>query len=254
MALYLDPISHPNAYNTVVFANTYRTPGKCLVSGFSRDNEYDIKTGKGTAGATETLKGQPPAKGSITFWAWTEEQRRAWTPIIQRLTYKPAKNGTVASPASAAKGTSAGFSDGGTQGADSSGSPIPAPGNTSGKAAKTDAKDKSTDPPALTKADAIEIFYPTLADIGVTYVLPPEKIGIWEPVGDDYTYTQRKIDFVEFTQPPAANIATTPTGAADGSNEPGVQAAGGATPPAPTGASAQAKGAGKDAQGAWGGP
>lgn len=253
MALYLDPITHPEAWDTIVIAGTYRTPGKCLVSGAVRKNDFDVKVGKGTAGATVTLKGQPPVEFTVTFWTWTETQRQAWTPILQRLTWKPSKVGTVASPSQ----TSDGFVNGGTPGAAAPVPTIPTPGNSSGKGepgGTPDAFRGGAQPPALTKADALEIFYPSLADIGVSYVLPPMEISNWEPEGDDYSYQKRTIKFLEFTQPPNANIATTPTGAADGSNEPGVVAAGGSEKPAPTGASAQAKGAGKDAQGAWGGP
>ena len=258
MALPIDPLDDPEAFDHVVIAG-YRTPGKCLVEGFERENDYDIKVGKGTAGATETLKGQPPAKGKITFWTWTAEQRAAWTPIIKALTFKPSKQGTSSSPAAnpAAPPQFTG-TVGGAADRDPKGSAIPAPGNTTGKPADTSAK-KPADPPPLTKNDALEIYYPTLADVGVNYVLPPDKLGIWEPEGGDYTYMKRVISFVEFTQVPAANIATTPTGAKDGSNDPALVGSGGQGPPAgkqegaaPPAAKQQQNNAAKDGQNAWG--
>lgn len=266
MALYLDPTTHPEAYDTVIFARTLKTPGKCKVEGFNRENEYDIKTGKGTKGATETLKGQPPAKGKITFWTWTAAQRQAWTPILEALKFDPSKTGNgntgAATPAAAGTATSdngaSTFQRGDNNGDGGSATgTIPEPGNTTGKAKEEDASDKgkSDSQPALTKAAAIEIFYPTLADIGVNFVLPPEKLGIWEPEGDDFSYMKRTIEFVEFTQPPNASIAATPTGADDKpANGAAGTPAGAQEPSAASGSASANADAGKGAQGAWGAP
>lgn len=265
MALYLDPITHPDAYNTVVFAGSLRTPGRCKVTGFSRDNNYDIKEGKGTAGATETLKGQPPAKGEIEFFAWDPEHFAAWTPILSALAFHPSKGASTATPTTAATpGSDITGTSGESSGSVSTGT-IPAPGNTSGKSDggasannadgfPKDTSAKTTDAPALNANDAIDIFYPTLADIGVAHVLPPEKLGAWEFTGDGTGEMSRKISFVEFTQPPAASIAATPSGSTDQPAPGSTVAAGGSEGPATDTAANNAGGAAKDAQGAHGAP
>ncbi len=253
MALYLDPITHPSAWNVVVFAGTLKTP---------------VKTGKGTAGATETLKGQPPAKGTITFWAWTPAHFAAWNPILDVLRFNPAKGGTT-NPSGTASATKAGGVDGSTfAGASQSredASPadpgdhaatagtIPTPDNTSGKAdgAKKSDDKSAKDPPALSAASAIDIWHPSLADIGVAHVLPPEKLGNWEPDGDDGLY-KREIEFLEFTQPPATSIAATPTGSTDKANPGDSVQAGAQENPAAQNASASTATTAKGAQGAHG--
>lgn len=254
MAMYVDPITNPDVFDRVIFGKL-ATPGKCLVEGWSRDNEYDIKVGRGTAGATETLKGQPPAKGKFTFWAWTAEHFRAWTPILALLKYKPGKG---AAQTTAPQGTDgSAFTQGQTKndsGGGSASSAIPQPGNTSGVPNDPDAFKGPKQPPALSKNDAIAVYYPTLADIGVTSIIPPEKLGAWEPDGEAAGgMWKRTIDAVEFMQAGNQNIATTPTGTSDG-NAPGTTPAGGSEGAAPGNAASQAKGAGSDAQGAWGAP
>jgi hypothetical protein len=86
----LDPISHPDAWDTVRIQGQ-DTPGKCDVKGFKRKVDWDTKIGKGTAGATETVKGLPPAEGTITFTAWTIEHFRAWDLLLPKLKYDPTK-------------------------------------------------------------------------------------------------------------------------------------------------------------------
>lgn len=261
MALPVDPITHPNAFISVVFAGSLRTPGKCTVTGWNRENEYDIKTGKGTAGATETLKGQPPAKGKITFWAWTPAHFAAWTPILAALKFDPAKSGNgnngAATPAASGTATTPtpSFEQGGTGGGGTAA--LPEPGNTTGKTKDEDSdnKGKSDSQPALTKAAAIDIYHPVLADIGVSSVLPPEKLGIWEQDGEASGLWKRDIDFVEFTQPPSKSIAATPTGSSDKpANGADGQPAGSSDPPAAEKSTNAASKAAAGAQGAWGAP
>lgn len=249
MALYLDPITHPNAIN-VVKIGPYRTPGKAVVGAWARKNEYDVKLGKGTAGASETLKGQPPAEGSITFWAWVPAHFAEWNPILALLKFNPTK-GAAASTTATPNGPqqfTIGETKEGSSGGTSSGS-IPEPGNTSGKTDGAPAA-KSTDPPALSAASAIDIFHPFLADIGVFHVLPPSELGCWEPDGDQGLY-KREIKFLEFVQSGAQSIAATPTGSTDGA-APGEPTAGGTEGGAADNGAAGAKGAGTDGQGAWG--
>jgi len=253
MALYIDPSDHPSAYDTVVFGKDTRTPGRCKVEGFSRNADYDIKEGKGTKGATETLKGLPPAKGTITFWTWTKEQRRAWNAILDILKFDPSKgkntgSGTATKPATDPTSSFSSKNNNTDAGASTTGT-IPQPGSTGKAASATDDKKDDKSAPALSKDYAIAIFYPTLADIGVNFILPPEEIGIWEPDGDDYTYMKRTIKVVEYVDADANSIAATPTGASQ--NPDGAEAtAGGQDGASKDGASS----AGKDAQGAAGPP
>lgn len=262
MALYLDPITNPGARDVVIFAGSVRTPGKAIVGKWERKNEYDIKTGKGTAGATITLKGQPPAQGTITFYAWQPAHFAAWTPILDLLKFDPSKVGTTGTAATNPNGGAA-ANPGGTftvtQGgagstSGSSSGTIPEPGNTSGKKkddADTDSASKSKDPPALSAASAIDIFHPFLADIGVHHVLPPEELGSWEEDSEGSALYKREIKFVEFVIASDNSIAATPTGSTD-------------TPPDGTAGSTEASAtdtgagtagnAGAGAQGSWGAP
>jgi hypothetical protein len=261
MPLYLDPITYPNAWNVIVFGKL-STPvdAKVKVSGFARKNDYDVKVGKGTAGATITLKGQPPAEGTIEAWAWTPAHFAAWNAIDALLAYKPGKGAsqTTATPTtgSSAASQGAGFTGGQTstsaETSSGGGSAIPAPGNTSGKAKDTSdnsAADKS--PPALSKNDAIAVYYPSLAAINMTAIVPPDELGAWEEDGDGTGLFKRTIKVKEFVQAGNNSISTTPTGASDG-QPPGYTQAGSSEGAAPPNAANQAKGAGNDAQGAWG--
>ena len=256
MALYLNPIDNPAAFDTMRIGKIF-TPGKVRVTGWSRKNDSDVKVGKGTAGATETLKGQPPAEGEFKFWAWTPAHFAAWNSIEAMLTYKPGKGSQASSSAQQApSAASAGqFSVGQTKSdagtANSSGA-IPEPGNTTGTSKDADKKDDKS-PPALSKNDAIDIFYPTLADIGVSAIIPPDELGAWEEEGEGSGMWVRTVKAKEFVQAPNTNIATTPTGASDG-NAPGDTPAGKQEGAAPGGAAGSANGAGSDAQGAWGAP
>lgn len=86
----LNPIDNPDACNTVRIQGV-DTPGKCEVKGFKRQTDWDIKVGKGTSGATETVKGLPPAKGTLTFWAWESAHFTVWDALLPKLKYDPTK-------------------------------------------------------------------------------------------------------------------------------------------------------------------
>lgn len=269
--LPLDPTTTPNAFDYVVFNDTLKTPGRCRVTGWDRPVEYDHKKGKGTAGAEQTLKGLPPAKGKIEFWTWTPEQRAAWNPILDALKFDQTKLGTgTPSTAAAANSNQLTSTPQGPSGlaTSSGGVPtgglvgIPAAGQQESAFTGNTPQSSSTasQPAPLSSAFAISIFYPTLADIDIAFVLPPEKLGAWEPDGDDFSYMKRTIDFVEFTgQPPAKSIAATPTGSVDPASatpSPGAAPAAGAPSEgsAATNGAGQQTGAAADAQGAWGAP
>lgn len=264
MAVYLDPITNPEAWDTVVFAGSLRTPGVCVVGKWDRKNDYDIKTGKGTAGATETLKGQPPAEGTITFSAWTPAHFAAWNPILDALRFDPAKGvqaGSQGKAAPAAQPVQGGqqFTDTSPAADENAAAPatgtIPSPTNTSGTSSGTTNKSDSgtSTPPALSAASAIDIFHPALADIGVYHVLPPEELGSWEPDGEAALGKwKREIKFVEFTQPPAASIAATPTGSTNTTAQQQQFADGTQESSAPTAAAGGSQSAGASGQSAHG--
>lgn len=247
MSVYLDPITHPDAWDRLAFPTAQLvTPGKCVVGKWTRDNEYDVKAGKGTQGATETLKQQPPAKGTVTFWAWIPAHFAAWDPILDLLRFDPAKGGNTSSATASAattstptgsKGQTFGQAPVKAQSDNASGSGGASAADNAGSGTDTSAsKDtsSSSSQPALSSAYAIEVFHPALADINVHYLLPPEKLGSWEPDGEPSSgLWKREIEFLEFTQPPNKSIATTPTGA-------------GATNPAATYAGAPVKSAADD--------
>jgi hypothetical protein len=258
MAVYLDPWSAPEAWNIAVIAGI-ETPGGDVGGRveveFDRATEYDVKTGKGTKGATETLKGLPPAKGKLKAWVWTPAAMRAWNPILTILAFDPTKGGNVtpaapaATPAAAASPASS-FQIGAPGG--SSGTPsIPSPDDTSGtKSSDTASNDNAQ--PALSSAYAIDFFAPAAADVGVTQILPPEKIGSWKQEGEGTGLWAREFELLEFVQAPAASVAVTPSGATDaptGYTSAGSNENGGAPTPAP----GSPQGAGGGAQSAWGG-
>lgn len=259
MAAILDPITHPDAWNRLAFtAAGLITPGKCVVGKWSRNVEYDKKAGKGTKGATETLKGLPPAEGTVKFWAWTPGHFAAWALLLPLLAFDPTKGGgqqtnpttTPATPGASGT-TPASFTSGtsGSAAASSSGSAA-LPSGKFGDASSSSGSSNAQ--PALSSAYAIDVFHPALAELNVTQVLPPEELGSWEPEGDpaDGLWV-REIKFCEFSQPPNASVATTPSGA-NPSGAPGQTTAGAQVPGASQNAASNASGAGKDAQYAGG--
>lgn len=263
MPLYLDPTEVPEAWDTVVIKGM-STPGRCRVTGWSRPVDYDHKKGKGTKGAGQTLKELPPAKGKLTFWTWTPEQRAAFDPIIQALKFDPTKLGTGngTTPSALTTDQQQAANDAAAQ-AEAAVIPtqaapaIPQPAGVSAFTGTTpDASTSNSGPVALSSAYAIDIFYPSLAEIDVNFILPPEKLGAWEPVDDDFSHMKREIECVEYTgTPPNTSVAATPTGASpDATPSPGQQFSGGGDPAADTAGASSTAGAAADAQGAWGAP
>lgn len=71
-------LSSPEGY-TVVKAMGEACPGKVLkVDGFKREEKWDAKAGKSTAGATLTHTESPLCEGSFTIRLYTEEDIAAW--------------------------------------------------------------------------------------------------------------------------------------------------------------------------------
>jgi len=90
MSGQINPILNPQAWDAVVVGQV-TSPGYCVVTGFKRENEWDIKKGKGTVGATQTYVGKPPAKGNIKFFLWTPEHFFDWDVFRKLLKYDPTK-------------------------------------------------------------------------------------------------------------------------------------------------------------------
>jgi hypothetical protein len=55
------------------------------VKGFKRETGWDEKKGKGTQGATLTLKGIPPIKGSFTLQLFTPKDFADWDDFVSRV-------------------------------------------------------------------------------------------------------------------------------------------------------------------------
>ncbi len=94
----LNPIEHPDAWQVVTFSNRITTYADAPLewSGWSRPNKWDVKEGKGTAGATETFVGKPPAKGTFTFGAYLPKHFALFDQIIAVLNYDPVKKNSNA--------------------------------------------------------------------------------------------------------------------------------------------------------------
>lgn len=64
-----NPNVFPALYDVVIVGGIV-SPGVAKLSGFARAYEWDVKKGKGSAGATITAQGEAPAKGTITLSLW----------------------------------------------------------------------------------------------------------------------------------------------------------------------------------------
>ncbi len=91
----INPIDNPQAWD-VINVGGKDNPGYCEVGEFKRENEWDIKKGKGTKGATMTFVGLPPAKGQIVFYLWLAQHFRDWEAFRKLFKYDPTKKTTSA--------------------------------------------------------------------------------------------------------------------------------------------------------------
>lgn len=62
------------------------------IKGFKRETGWDIKKGKGTAGATLTLKDKPPVEGSITVQLLTAQDFTDWDNFVAAVLATPEQN------------------------------------------------------------------------------------------------------------------------------------------------------------------
>ena len=81
------PISQSNDWQYFTIAG-YNSPGTIALGGmkgFKRETGWDIKKGKGTQGATLTLKDVPPVKGEITLNLITTADFVAWDLFVANV-------------------------------------------------------------------------------------------------------------------------------------------------------------------------
>lgn len=98
----VNPIDFPAEHN-VLRVGTGVSPGRCEVKGFKRVQEFDVKKGKGTKGATITFTQKPPAEGEITFYLWDNgtlgtghNHFQEWGVFLPLLKYDPTKKDITA--------------------------------------------------------------------------------------------------------------------------------------------------------------
>ena len=72
-----------------------KSPGTIVrngIKGFKRETGWDIKRGKGTQGATLTLKDKPPCEGSITLQLVTAVDFSDWDNFVASILATPEQN------------------------------------------------------------------------------------------------------------------------------------------------------------------
>lgn len=91
----VSPISSSNDWIYYVLAGQTSPgtiPNRGGIRGFKRETGWDIKHGKGTQGATLTLKTLPPVEGSIDHQLITDNDFANWDSfVINKLSISPAK-------------------------------------------------------------------------------------------------------------------------------------------------------------------
>lgn len=95
MSLTIDPISHPQAWDSVLIGGR-TSPGYCEWTGWKRPYEWDKKKGKGAAGETLTFTQLPCASGSFKFYLWESEHFEQWDEFRAAMKYDPTKKAPAA--------------------------------------------------------------------------------------------------------------------------------------------------------------
>jgi hypothetical protein len=97
----VSPISNANAWLTYALGgqNAPGTIPRGGIRGFKRETGWDKKLGKGTQGATLTLKTMPPVEGEIVSQLFTDADFDNWdTFVAQILSIQPAKQKATGIP------------------------------------------------------------------------------------------------------------------------------------------------------------
>lgn len=84
-----NPLVNAPDWDTVVIGGV-QWEGHAKVSGFSRQNEFDVKQGPGVEGAASTYRGNKLAEGKITLYLWTEDHWFTLPFFLELLRFDPA--------------------------------------------------------------------------------------------------------------------------------------------------------------------
>lgn len=66
LGLGLNPVNNEDIYSSIIFGQ-FRSPGRCVLSGWSRTVEWERVSGGGQDGESTKRKGKKGATGTITF-------------------------------------------------------------------------------------------------------------------------------------------------------------------------------------------
>lgn len=92
-AAIMDPLIAPQFWDTISAAGVFWS-GLAKVSGFVRENDFDVKNAPGTEGATSTYRGNKLAEGKIVLYVWTSEHWAALVDFLPLFRFDPsAKSG-----------------------------------------------------------------------------------------------------------------------------------------------------------------
>lgn len=88
-----NPIANAEDWDTVVVGGV-AWEGYAKVSGFERENDFDVKQAPGAEGATSTYRGNKLAEGKIVLYIWTEDHWANLPAFLGQFKYDPtAKSG-----------------------------------------------------------------------------------------------------------------------------------------------------------------
>ena len=96
----IDPLRFPWVHDVVQIGGSpgILSPGYCILSGWAREHEFDVKKGKGTKGSTITFTQLPPGTGEIEFFLWDNgtmgtghNHFQEWAEFVKALKYDPTK-------------------------------------------------------------------------------------------------------------------------------------------------------------------
>ncbi len=93
-----NPIEHAAKWQYITISGALRSPGVIPpggINGFERETGWDIQKGKGSQGATLTIKTYPPAEGTIEFTLWKPEHWGQWAAFVLALGYDEARKGAA---------------------------------------------------------------------------------------------------------------------------------------------------------------
>jgi hypothetical protein len=101
----IGPLKFPWVHDVVQIGGSpgILSPGYCILSGWNRTHEFDVKKGKGTKGSTITFVGLPPGSGEIEFFIWDDgrfgrNHFEEWAAFVRALKYDPTKKNIEAIP------------------------------------------------------------------------------------------------------------------------------------------------------------